>query len=109
MGVYIKGMEMPKDDCTAYKRVVISNYFIDGEMKILAHDDITGAFIGEVVDVPEPHGRLIDADALIKASGVTIQITGDENARVVAEALESIYQDIEDAQTVIDEEGVNGW
>ena len=55
-----------------------------------------------LVEVKEPHGRLIDADALIKASGVTIQITGDKNARVVAEALESIYQDIEDAPTVIE-------
>lgn len=65
MGVYIEGMEMPKNDCTAYREVIISNNYIgNGKMKILVCDAQTNTFIGEATEVPEPHGRLIDADAL---------------------------------------------
>lgn len=62
MGLYIKGMRMPKDDVHAFKQIIITNNWIDGEVIMLAHDSVTNEFIGEVVDVPEPHGRLIDAD-----------------------------------------------
>lgn len=62
MGLYIKGMSMPKDNCEAIKQITITNNWVDGKMKMLAHDSITNEFIEEVVEVPEPHGRLIDAD-----------------------------------------------
>ena len=61
MGVYIKGIEMPKDNCEAIRQITITNNWIDGEIKMLAHDSVTNEFIGEVVEVKEPHGRLIDA------------------------------------------------
>ena len=61
MGVYIEGMEMPKDDCTAYRSIIITNNWVDEEMRMLAHDANTNEFIGEVIDLP-PHGRLIDGD-----------------------------------------------
>ena len=67
MGLYIKGMEMPKDDVHAFKQITITNNWIDGEVIMLAHDTITNEFIGEVVEVPEPHGRLIDEDDVIGA------------------------------------------
>lgn len=63
MGVYIEGMEMPKDDCEAYRQIIITNNLVDGKIQMLAHDANTNEFIGEVVELP-PHGRLIDADAL---------------------------------------------
>ena len=66
MGLYIPKIEMPKDNCEAIRQITITNNWIDGEMKILAHDSVTNEFIGEVVEVPEPHGRLIDADELLK-------------------------------------------
>lgn len=66
MGVYIKGMDMPKNDCTIYREVIISNNYIgNGKMRILVHDAQTNTFIGEAIEIPEPHGRLIDADACI--------------------------------------------
>ena len=56
MGIYIKGMEMPKDPFYP----VHATIYADGTV-------ITGHGIGEsakeAVPVP-PHGRLIDADAL---------------------------------------------
>lgn len=66
MGLYIKGMKMPKDDVHAFKRITITNNWVDGEVITLAHDTITNEFIGEVVEVPEPHGRLIDAEKAIE-------------------------------------------
>lgn len=63
MSVYIRGMEMPEDDCEAFRCVIVWNQWVDGEIKMYAHDSYTNEFIGEVINVP-PHGRLIDADAL---------------------------------------------
>ena len=66
MGVYIKDMEMPKD-CTecalshldkfGYPRCCITRLII-----------VYGRTKGDcpLTEVPEPHGRLIDADALKK-------------------------------------------
>lgn len=53
MGVYIKGMEMPKDGC--HHTICI---YADGTVS-------TGGRAYMAVPVP-PHGRLIDADALEK-------------------------------------------
>ena len=64
MGVYIKNMQMPEDNCEAIQQITITNNWIDGEIKILAYDSITNEFVGEVVEVPEPHGDLIDRDVL---------------------------------------------
>lgn len=70
MSILIKGLNMPKDDCEAYRELTITNHYIgNGKIQILAHDSITNEFIGEVVEVPEPHGRLIDADA-VKEYGI---------------------------------------
>ena len=55
MGVYINGMEMPKEG------TVIAVYKIDG--KLYATRGLSGRLF-PLVPVP-PHGRLIDADALM--------------------------------------------
>lgn len=77
-GVYIKGMEMPKNcyGCPFFKQVDYWNK--NGEADILSKCKRTGEFTWEsvngylpncpLVPVP-PHGRLIDADALIKGEG----------------------------------------
>lgn len=65
MSVLIKGMKMPEDNCETIQQITITNNWVDGEIKMLAHDSITNEFIGEVVEMPELHGRLIDADYVL--------------------------------------------
>lgn len=99
MGVYNPKIKMPTScvdckvgrvfpDCRRYKAVI---------------DDISSRRAGDcpLIEVKTPHGRLIDADALMQSSGVTIIIKHKDDAIAMTEALDSIYQDIEDAQTVI--------
>lgn len=57
MGVYIKCMEMPKEDV---KSITI---FPDGNVRIWG-SDIDHDEWAEAIEVSTPHGRLIDADAL---------------------------------------------
>lgn len=63
MSILIKGMDIP--DKTI--RIVIDS---DGSVYQEVASPMSGGFrlkpFGKVVEVPTPHGRLIDADALIK-------------------------------------------
>lgn len=96
MSILIKGLNMPKDDCEAYRELIITNNYIgNGKIQMLAHDSNTNEFIGEVVEVPEPHGRLIDADAIIVNR--SDYYTSDD-------FMEAINM-LEDAPTVIKAEG----
>ena len=67
MGVYIKGMEMPKD----YS--VIVKIFPDGRVGTIPYvqwfkvELIEGT---QAVPVPEPHGRLGDLDALCESKDI---------------------------------------
>lgn len=72
MGVYIKGMKMPKECRECY---LLEYYEYLGETqcsvtrRMLAERGKPISFDGRpgwcpLVEVPEPHGRLIDADAL---------------------------------------------
>ena len=72
MGVYIKGMKMPKECRECY---LLEYYEYLGETQcsitrmMLAEREKPISFDGRpswcpLVEVPEPHGRLIDADAL---------------------------------------------
>ena len=66
MGIYIKGMEMPKEN--EYVHLVIKNdgtvecvksiFHINEPTTLIEMEQITA------IEVQEPHGRLIDADAL---------------------------------------------
>lgn len=67
MGVYIKGMEMPKTcrDCEyCWVRKGMKNCDAKYGLPIGNRWDIERASFCPLIDVPEPHGRLIDADAL---------------------------------------------
>lgn len=55
MSILIKGMKMPQ-------RGMVVNIYADG--RVTNHFDEFGKTIGKAAPVPEPHGRLIDADAL---------------------------------------------
>ena len=94
MGVYIKGMEMPKD----YS--VIVKIFPDGRVGTIPYvqrfkvELIEGT---KAVPVP-PHGRLIDADALMKGEGRYIISFGKEGIDVA---------EINRAPTIIEASGGN--
>ena len=71
MSVLIKGMEMPKDcrDCPMEMFYSCGDTRCRVTNKLLAWDYEAIPFIGRpdwcpIVEVPAPHGRLIDADAL---------------------------------------------
>lgn len=109
MGIYIKGLEVPKDcqycPCCKWKRNgdgilgcrVKNNYFTEME---LCHGEKPSWC--PLTEVPEPHGRLIDADALVEmaykeeTNGVTfcvdsaeeLEILFDDNAPIVIKGSE---------------------
>ena len=57
MGVYIKGMEMP----TCCAGCCLDRFCKHWDIVPYRHEDCP------LVPVPTPHGRLIDADAIVKA------------------------------------------
>ena len=103
-GVYIKGMQMPKDG--AQRCIVIRS---DGSITTLV-----GAPIDYAKAIPVPdHGRLIDADALMKR----IRAEGNNQAEQYANrrspvvmAYGDCYGKCKDAPTIIpaDKEDDNG-
>lgn len=112
MGLYIKGMDLTEIEKLVLTKNVQMIFIWTSDMKLTAitRTESDSGIVSyskefDVVEVLEPHGRLIDADELLNTSGVTINITGKENAMIVTQALDSIYQDIEDAPTVIEAEG----
>lgn len=67
MGVYIKGMEMPRT------HPLTITIYPNGQ--VLSETVGAKDIHGDAVPVP-PHGRLIDADALLNDKGVGTQIAG---------------------------------
>ena len=61
MGIYIKDMEMPKDD-----QKIRFVKLLNGKIYALkeTRNGWPLSYLNEVIEVTEPHGRLIDADAL---------------------------------------------
>lgn len=89
MSVYIKGMEMPMDG------MLCIDIFPDG--RVAGHYDCSIDWV-KAVPVP-PHGRLIDADALI--SRVT-----DEKGNYYGHDCAVIGEAVESASTIIPAEEV---
>ena len=78
MGVYIKSMEMPRwcEECPLMCEVDVvqgTACGCKGTMKIREIDNDTRPAWCPLVPVP-PHGRLIDADALIKSDSMVGKI-----------------------------------
>lgn len=105
MGVYIKGMEMPKScyDCPIRKRngmkiqcPVCGETFSVADVNILFYR-LKNCPIGEL----PPHGRLIDADALIN----TIE-QHDKHLKISRYDRDLLlhYLDVEMAHTIIEAE-----
>ena len=58
-----------------------------------------------IIEVPEPHGGLIDSVDLIKILDVSVEIEGEENARNVAKAFNEVLDTIRGMSPVIEAEG----
>ena len=78
MSVLIRGMEMPKNcsECRMWSICTCLNDFEDYESICYAVDD--GDLVRDkncpLIDIPTPHGRLIDGDEMIRIwDGATIE------------------------------------
>jgi len=99
MGVYIKGMDMPKSCCDCDIGVCICNRYYDpnfdiNDTKIKRHPDCP------LVEVKEPHGDLVDRAKLAHDMEF---VMNDENCPLYIAA--EIDQYIEQAPMVIEAEG----
>lgn len=57
-----------------------------------------------MTSVPVPHGKLIDADDLIKILDISIEVDGKENAIRVTKAFNDLLDTIRGMSAVIEEE-----
>jgi hypothetical protein len=57
MGLYIAGLRMPKPG-------TYTKFTVYGDGRVVLH--FGGKYVGDAVEVKKPHGRLIDADAMIR-------------------------------------------
>lgn len=104
MSILIKGLslkDVPDDE------YMVVRIWKDGSISTVACS--YGVNHGEkrAVEVPTPHGRLIDADALITTFcewGVLLE-RGQKLTITMCEAKQAIIDIIEDAPTVIEAEG----
>lgn len=101
MSVLIKGMEKPKRcvDCPLNFAGLCSVRLQNGKCPL---DGIPEWC--PMTDVPEPHGKLIDAEDLIKILDISIEIDGRENAERVTKAFNDILDTIRGVSAVIEEE-----
>ena len=92
MGIYIKGMDFLPEDGTEF---VVKKDEYGTWIKPIGHM----GFSMRLIDVPEPHGRLIDIKSVEYGKFTTV---GNEYQRWWNGALESV---IDNAPTVIEAEG----
>lgn len=96
MGVYIKGMEMPKEG-----EWISVNIFHDGKCFVQSWCGMDFNFAAKLTAVPvPPHGRLIDADVVID---LVMQYCPDDDG-VCSKAgadLRELLDEIENLPTVI--------
>lgn len=83
MSILIKGIEIPKPHH-------VNGFYIydDGTVRNLGRNKV----IGQAIEVPTPHGRLIDADAFENYL-ITVYAEGDQ-----------VAIDLQDRETVIEAE-----
>lgn len=91
MAIYIKGVELPIKE-NSYTVITVYN---DGDVfvRVTEKGETIRKYFTDAVGIPEPHGRLIDADALDYKLGVSdediyVKATLDEDAPTVIEGSE---------------------
>lgn len=92
MAIYIKGMEMPKG-CRDCRFEDWGRCIAIRPIRTIRHLSEEREVYCPLIEVPEPHGRLIDADALEYKLGVSdediyVRATLDEDAPTVIERSE---------------------
>ena len=94
MGVYIRGMEMPKScgDCLLWENAAC----LASEEPIVCRYDARPQDC-PLIEVPTPHGRLIDADALADES-FQYELNGETSLSMV------FLRDVVEAPTIIESE-----
>jgi hypothetical protein len=112
MGVYIKDMEMPEtcEDCqfhryhSHYEYVCVATPLFY-PMNLANSEGIRKEWC-PLVSVPEPHGRLIDADMLIKFVEDRYEITWESDCYEggIKDACSDILEKIDTMPTVIEAE-----
>ena len=120
MGVYIKGMEMPKNcfDCPCYHHKVDDGYydyeicgasgtvFNDGYSSVTVHKDHIVPFKERLDNCPlvpvPPHGRLIDADARVNVQMYNDEFEDFQTVNMsIDDLLDSSWIELEDDPTII--------
>lgn len=101
MGVYIRGMEMPKN-CIKCKLCVSYKCVLTGEIRWSDEFDYDSKRFEDCPLVPvPPHGRLIDADALITKDNKDYEAALDATTTVATKSM--IMRIHEQMQSVISE------
>jgi hypothetical protein len=98
MAIYIKDMEMPHScsDCILFRECkAVSRWLTKGMVHRLKEERHSNC---PLIEVKEPHGRLIDADELF------LEFQTDEQMRL-GENLQYVRKTIDNAPTVIEAEG----
>ena len=108
MGVYIKGMKMPKScfECDLYND---ESNFCKAQKEYMPFASFGRDYKDAdcpMVEVSEPHGRLIDADTVIEKLAKAIPyIIGDDVTNAYVEGLGRAKIETEDSVAVIELEG----
>ena len=96
MSILINGMPMPPDG----RYTLCITHDSDGGVHWVIQNQDTLEFLkhGEVIEIPEPHGRLIDADKI----GLTdFEIILCQKGNPFKNALEMLFEKIEAAPAII--------
>ena len=108
MSVLVKGMKMPTrcEDCPVchyMERGTITACGCKATMMIRPIDCNSKPYWCPLVEVPTPHGRLIDAKALTKDLGNRWNVNDDQDF-----CNKEVWRGIEDATTIIPAEDGDG-
>lgn len=100
MSILIKGMEMPKENRLTLQISADGAVYVVNRCRIT-----TETYTTDAVPV-QPHGRLIDADALMKTCGMAIDCydcpNGEHGWCKRSQDAANICEAIEDAPTIIE-------
>lgn len=96
MAIYIKGVELPIKD-NNYTVITVYN---DGDVfvRVTEKGETIRKYFTDAVDIPEPHGRLIDARLLEKDLAKRWDISYDQEF-----GDKEVWQALDTAPTVIEE------
>ena len=116
MSVVIKGMKLPKhvavngEKDTAYKCVILAHPDNSVELVIDSkfaspYDNGHNIQLYPIIEIPTPHGRLIDADALLRViEENSYRLRGVTNSTENGMFLTGIRQAIDESPTIIEAE-----